>query len=175
MDYSPPGSAVQARILEWVAISFSRRSSWARDRTFCLSLFLIEEQLLYDIVLVSAIHQHESAICPLLLEPASPPTLSHLSMLSQSPSLSSLSYTANSHLLDTTEATYQQQQQQCICSHATFSIHPTLSCPTPHIHKSEAHLSQSSHPMPRMQHPQASDQWRDHAYSLLLKWNEGTF
>ena len=40
MDYSPPGSAVhgilQARILEWVAISSSRGSSWPRDWT-CLS------------------------------------------------------------------------------------------------------------------------------------------
>ena len=39
MDYSLPGSSVhgilQARILEWVAISFSRRgSSWLRDRTW---------------------------------------------------------------------------------------------------------------------------------------------
>ena len=37
MDYSPPGSCVhgllQARILEWVAISFSRGSSQPRDRT----------------------------------------------------------------------------------------------------------------------------------------------
>ena len=37
MDYSPPGSSVhrfsQARILEWVAISFFRGSSWPRDRT----------------------------------------------------------------------------------------------------------------------------------------------
>ena len=37
MDCSPPGSFVhgilQARILEWVAISFSRGSSWPRDRT----------------------------------------------------------------------------------------------------------------------------------------------
>ena len=37
MDYSPPGSSVhgilQTRILEWVAISFSRGSSWPRDRT----------------------------------------------------------------------------------------------------------------------------------------------
>ena len=36
-DYSPPGSSVhrisQARILEWVAISSSRGSSWPRDRT----------------------------------------------------------------------------------------------------------------------------------------------
>ena len=35
--YSPPGSSVhriyQARILEWVAISFSRGFSWPRDRT----------------------------------------------------------------------------------------------------------------------------------------------
>ena len=37
MDCSPPGSSVygilQARILEWVAIPFSRGSSWPRDWT----------------------------------------------------------------------------------------------------------------------------------------------
>ena len=37
MDYSLPGSSVhgilQARILEWIAISFSGGSSWPRDRT----------------------------------------------------------------------------------------------------------------------------------------------
>ena len=37
MDCSPPGSSIhgisQARILEWVAISFSRGFSWSRDRT----------------------------------------------------------------------------------------------------------------------------------------------
>ena len=37
MDCSPPGSSVygilQARILEWVAISFSRGSSQPRDQT----------------------------------------------------------------------------------------------------------------------------------------------
>ena len=37
MDCSPPGSSVhgiyQAIILEWVAVSFSRQSSWPRDRT----------------------------------------------------------------------------------------------------------------------------------------------
>ena len=36
-DYRPPGSSVhgilQARVLEWVAISFSRGSSQPRDRT----------------------------------------------------------------------------------------------------------------------------------------------
>ena len=38
MDCSPPGPSVhrilQARILEWVAISFSRRDSWPRDQTW---------------------------------------------------------------------------------------------------------------------------------------------
>ena len=37
LDCSPPGSSVhgilQARILEWVAIPFSRGSSWPRDQT----------------------------------------------------------------------------------------------------------------------------------------------
>ena len=37
MDYSPPGSSVhgilQARILEWVAIIFSRGPSWPRNQT----------------------------------------------------------------------------------------------------------------------------------------------
>ena len=37
MNYSLPGSSVhgilQARILEWVTISFSRGTSWPRDRT----------------------------------------------------------------------------------------------------------------------------------------------
>ena len=37
MDCSPPGSSdhgiLQARILEWVAISYSRESSWLRDQT----------------------------------------------------------------------------------------------------------------------------------------------
>ena len=37
MDYSPPGSSdhgiLQARILEWAAISSSRGSSWPRDKT----------------------------------------------------------------------------------------------------------------------------------------------
>ena len=37
MGYSPPGSSLhgilQARVLEWTAISFSRGSSWPRDQT----------------------------------------------------------------------------------------------------------------------------------------------
>ena len=45
VDYSPPGSSVhgdlQARILEWVAMTFSRESYQPRDRTHvssCLAL-----------------------------------------------------------------------------------------------------------------------------------------
>ena len=55
MDCSPPGSSVhgifQASILEWIAIPFSRGSSWPRDRTWvsCKSsvthLFLLQVQL----------------------------------------------------------------------------------------------------------------------------------
>ena len=43
IDYSPPGFSahgiLQARILEWVAISFSRGSSQSRDQTqaFCIA------------------------------------------------------------------------------------------------------------------------------------------
>ena len=46
MDYSPPGSSVhgilQARLLEWVAISFSRGSSWPRDQTTSLTSSALE-------------------------------------------------------------------------------------------------------------------------------------
>ena len=37
MDYSTPGSSIhgilQARVLEWVSISFSKGSSWPKDQT----------------------------------------------------------------------------------------------------------------------------------------------
>ena len=32
-NFSPPGSSVHAGILDWIAIPFSRGSSWPRDRT----------------------------------------------------------------------------------------------------------------------------------------------
>ena len=51
MDCSPPGSPVhrilQARILEWVAISFSRGSSQPRDRTHISGVSCIGRWLLY--------------------------------------------------------------------------------------------------------------------------------
>ena len=46
MDCNPPGSSVhgilQARILEWVAIPFSRGSSWPRDHTILHSYKVIK-------------------------------------------------------------------------------------------------------------------------------------
>ena len=51
MDCSPPASSAhrifQARILEWVAISFSRGSSWPRDQTHITCLFCIDRRILY--------------------------------------------------------------------------------------------------------------------------------
>ena len=51
MDYNPPGSSVhevlQARILEWVAISSSRGSSRPGDRTHISYVFCIGRQILY--------------------------------------------------------------------------------------------------------------------------------
>ena len=51
MDCSPPGSSVhgilQARILEWVTISFSRGSFPLRDRTCISSVSSIGRQILY--------------------------------------------------------------------------------------------------------------------------------
>ena len=49
MDCNLPGSSIhgifQARVLEWVAISFSRGSSWPRDRTWVSqTLYLLSHQ-----------------------------------------------------------------------------------------------------------------------------------
>ena len=51
LDCSPPGSSVwgilQARILDWVAISFSRRSSWPWDWPCVSCISCIVRQVLY--------------------------------------------------------------------------------------------------------------------------------
>jgi len=52
MYYSPPDSPVheifQARILEWVAMTSSRRSSQPRDQTYISYVFCIERWVLYN-------------------------------------------------------------------------------------------------------------------------------
>ena len=54
MDSSPPGSSVhgilQERILEWIAISFSRGSSWTRDRSRVSFVFCFGRWILYHSV-----------------------------------------------------------------------------------------------------------------------------
>ena len=51
MDCSPPGSSVhgilQAKILEWVVIPFSRGSSHPRNWTFVSYVCCIDRQVLY--------------------------------------------------------------------------------------------------------------------------------
>jgi len=51
MDYRLPGSSVhgifQAKILEWVAFSYSRGSSWPRDQTHISCVSCISRQILY--------------------------------------------------------------------------------------------------------------------------------
>ena len=51
MDYNPPGSSVhrilQARIVEWVAISSSKGSSWPRDLASISCVSCIGRQVLY--------------------------------------------------------------------------------------------------------------------------------
>ena len=66
-------------------------------------LFLIGGKLLYNVVLVSAIQQHESAIGIQMSPPFGtslpPPTLSTPPGCHGAPGLSSLHHTADSHLL----------------------------------------------------------------------------
>ena len=63
--------------------------------------FLLKDNCIYNIVFISAIYQHVSAIGIHMSPPSwtsfSPPTPSHPSRLSRRPGLSSLSHTANSH------------------------------------------------------------------------------
>ena len=53
MDGSPPGSSVhvifQAKILEWAAISFSRGSSWPRNRTYVSCVSYSGRRILYHL------------------------------------------------------------------------------------------------------------------------------
>ena len=71
MVCNPPGSSVhgisQARILEWVVISFSKGSSWPRDRT-CVSC--IDTCVLYHWVTRAAAAAAKSLqSCPSLCDP----------------------------------------------------------------------------------------------------------
>ena len=99
-------------------------------------LFWIGGSLLYNVVLVSAKPQHESAIGIPMFPPSwtclPAPSPSHPSRLSQSPGLSSC-------VLQQIPTGWLVYTWQCICFSATLSIHPSLSFP-PCVHKSALHV-----------------------------------
>ena len=100
MNCSPPDSCVheilQARILEWVAVHFSRGSSQPRDRTHIsctaglLCTLWIVVQLMSCVWLCNSILPHARLPCPSL----SPRVCSHSSPLSQWYYLTVSSYAA---------------------------------------------------------------------------------
>ena len=70
MDCSPPGSSVhgilQARILEWVAIPFSRGSSWPKDQkqVFCICRRILDRLSHQGNLMNQKVQQHSN--CPSL-------------------------------------------------------------------------------------------------------------
>ena len=69
---SPPGSSLhgilQARILEWVAISFFKGSSWPRDWTCVSCIFCFGRQILYHHATWEALLPHNKSLISLFLE-----------------------------------------------------------------------------------------------------------
>ena len=94
-------------------------------------------------MLVSAIHQHGLAIA-IGSFPSLPPisTASHVSRLSQSPSLSSLSHTTNSHWQSILHKLVYMFS--CYCLHATLSILPPSPSWSPPLSVSISLLSMSA-------------------------------
>ena len=94
MNYSPPGSSVhgifQARILEWVAISFSRGSSQPRDPTWGL---LHSRQILYSLSHQGSPDLHEMSSQNMYLSISSLPSF----LLCFPPEIFFLQYTYNTH------------------------------------------------------------------------------
>ena len=71
MDCSSPGSSVhgifQARILEWIAMSFSRGSSQPRDQTCFASISCIGSRVLYHSATLEAHLIHSSHLVNIFL------------------------------------------------------------------------------------------------------------
>ena len=71
MDCSPPGSSVcaisQSRMLEWVAISYSRGSSWRRDRTSISGVSCIGRWILYHWAIGKPAGRH-SFLCVFMVQ-----------------------------------------------------------------------------------------------------------
>ena len=77
MDYGPPGTSfhgiLQERILEWVAISFSRGSSQPRDRTCVSCISCLGRQIVYHCApgkyRIEAPFSSVAQSCPTLCDP----------------------------------------------------------------------------------------------------------
>ena len=72
LDHNLPGSSVhrtfQARMLEWIAIFYSRRSSWPRDLTHISCISCLGRQVPYHWVTWEArdqVHRGKSTLCSL--------------------------------------------------------------------------------------------------------------
>ena len=103
--------------------------------TSCFFLsFLIGEQLLYSLVLVSAVPQHDSAtgiyMSPSCWNSLPSPCPSYPSRLSQSTRLSSLCHRANSHLLWFYIRSYMSPCYSLSWSHPLFPhcVHKSVVC-----------------------------------------------
>ena len=99
---------------------------------FEIYLFLIEGQLLYNIMLVSVKHHHESALATHMSHSSwislSLPSPSHRSRLFQSSSVSSLIHQAHPHWLSNLHV---------VIKFPCHSLHTSPRfLPTPHVHKS---------------------------------------
>ena len=96
-----------------------------------LKALLIERSLFYNIVLVSAIQQQDSAVGRHMSPPAwtclPPPTPSHPSRLSQSPSLRSLNRLPWLSVLHAVACMFSPYSLRS--SHPALSVRPTLSFP----------------------------------------------
>ena len=74
VDYGPSGSFIhgilQARTLEWVSISSSRRSSWPGDQTHISCISCIGRRILYDWATREALNKCQEFVVNSLLCPA---------------------------------------------------------------------------------------------------------
>ena len=108
MDHTPLGSSVhgilQARILEWVAISYSRGFSRPRDQTHLSCIFCIGRWILYHFVTWEA--HHPFLVSPFFsslesssprMPPYPPPPSSHLSCTTWSPAIMAASTIQDSY------------------------------------------------------------------------------